>query len=276
MKKELCIAIILVALLAALAVHQTAQEGPATVPTSTFLADGSPDYVLLQEKDGFPLYFVRNGDQWQLTLDGTMYYPVDMIRFTAFLTEISRTHDVTDTGIRDHRVHNTGNRARYRLESGVRNGPEKTIFFGETDRTEQFRYISCDDDVVYRTDNGIHPFLDSRTARWVDVQPFATIFAKTGLQRAVLSQDGATPQILPRNALEGLQRALEELYCTDITNIPATPEWKLDLELGNLSTTTVEFSRLSADHVIMTEDVHDAAWIIPAETMNLIFSFFSR
>ena len=64
--------------------------------------------------------------------------------------ELSRRHVLTDTGIRDHRIHETGERADYRIESGRFGGTITQVAFGTTGADEWFRYISGTDRVPYR------------------------------------------------------------------------------------------------------------------------------
>lgn len=274
MKKNRMLLVLLAAVLFSLSVYLIPVNGPESAVSESFLADEPLDYLMLQKADSFPLYFIRTGDQWNLTLDGSAQYPLNMTRFTAFYDELSRRHVLTDTGIRDHRIHETGERADYRIESGRFGGTITQVAFGTTGADEWFRYISRGP-IVYRTDNGIQYFLDTRTAFWVNLRPFESIFEKSGLQRAVLTPDGYHQREVPPDALKGLQRALEGLSCVDITNIPVVPEQELVLELGNLSTIRIGFSRLSAEHAIMSEDIHKVSWIIPAETATRIESFFN-
>lgn len=265
--------VLLASVLFSLSVYRIPVNVPESTVSESFLADGPLDYIMLQKTGSFPLYFVRAGEAWNLTLDGSAQYPLNMTRFTAFYDELSRRHALADTGIRDHRIHETGERADYRIESGRFGGTVTRVAFGKAGADEWFRYFSRGP-IVYRTDNGIQYFLDTRTAFWVNLRPFESIFEKSGLQRAVITRDGAKQREVPTDALKGLQSALEGLSCVDITNIPEIPEQELVLELGNLSTIRIGFSRLSAEHALMSEDIHKVSWIIPAETATRIESFF--
>ena len=277
-RNQLLIVLMLASLLATLFINDTILRSDTKGSKNSFLSASrhALEYIVLDNPDGaFPLIFLKDDNRWFLTLDNVARYPLNETRFASFLAELDKDRRFKPTDVTDHLLHGTGEHALFMLETGFDNGSKNTVFFGNTNMDERYRYFSLDS-VVLRTDNGIGRYLDNRTASWVDLTPFKGLFDKTSLQRAVLVRDNTTHQLLDNIALTGLQSTLRAVYCIDITNIPHEPETTLILELGNLSSINLEFTHFNDEYAIMTESVYNVSWIIPQQTFTILAGYFLR
>lgn len=209
---------------------------------------------------GFPLVVERNTDGWSLCIDGKTPYPANEAYVDGFISElVKRRTLISASGIGEYRYGTDGDGScmvTVRTERG-----NVTMFFGNSNTDERYRYVKLAGETVYRTDNGLGPWLDNRTARWVDLYPFRKRLADTSVQSVTVYGNGRYRDESDVDVMKAIEYSLANFACRDISNIPPSPELYLRVECGDAGVIQLSFTKLDGGTVLLHEMESGRSWV---------------
>jgi len=162
--------------------------------------------------------------------------------------------------------------------------------YGKNDSLiEQIEYYAAYDgfnSLFYYPLNGSHASspdaLDdsvfSNAIEWTERYIFAAFLGHTGIAHARLSAPDAIGKIslIKGNALASLTRELTNLRSIDITNMPLSDPFVLNLDTDALATIEVRFEQISGEYWHIKIGNNAAGWIVSSTEIDRILSIFKQ
>lgn len=209
---------------------------------------------------GFPLVVERIGDGWTLSIDGMTRYPANESYVAGFIAELARRRRlVSASGIGDYRYGTDGDGSCIVMVHTERG--DVTLSFGQSNADERYRYVSLGGETVYRTDNGLAPWLDNRTSRWIDPYPYRKRLAVTSVQGVTVYGSEGYRAGSDTVSMKAFEYGLANLPCRDISNIPPYPDVYLRVDCGDASVIRLSFTRLDGGTVLLHEMDSGKSWV---------------
>lgn len=225
--------------------------------------------TIVGPRPGIPLVLERRSGSWILLLDSETFYPANARWIDSFLDELTKKRKTVGTGRTGGYHYGTTGDGSCTVRIDTAKG-QTVIIFGQANADERYRYFRYDGRPIRRTDNGLAPWLDNRTSRWLALSPFREQLAEGSVQRVTLYAGGTRKEIVMADALKIFETSLANLTCFDITNIPPSPEVFFIIECGDTSVIKLSFTRLDEVTLIMNEINSGRSWVTRQTTLDVL------
>jgi hypothetical protein len=226
--------------------------------------------------DSFTINLKRDGSVWLLALDDTGAYPVKKERMADFLSVLSRRQTVVTVGTNNREYYGIGiaGSITVTLFNGHSTSP-KRLDFGNTDATGEWTYFSRAEDTIYRVSSDIVPFLDIAASSWVNLFPYRNSFTSSDIQRIVIIEGGKSSEYRAgRNSeIPAFQASLAGFSAIDITNYTSAPTLIVEITLGNMKETRMEFFPIGDDWILNDTET-GCSYVVTGTSMKTLFSGF--